>query len=37
MAIRGTGIHTNVKYWIKPNIENRIKCERNESLFPQHR
>ena len=23
---RGPGIHDNVKYWIKPNIENRIKC-----------
>ena len=22
---RGDGIHANVKYWIKPNIENRIK------------
>jgi thioredoxin reductase (NADPH) len=22
---RGPGIHANVKYWIKPNIENRIK------------
>ena len=22
---RGPGIHKNVKYWIKPNIENRIK------------
>lgn len=22
---RGEGIHKNVKYWIKPNIENRIK------------
>lgn len=22
---RGTGIHNHVKYWIKPNIENRIK------------
>ena len=22
---RGAGIHQNVKYWIKPNIENRIK------------
>ena len=22
---RGEGIHANVKYWIKPNIENRIK------------
>jgi thioredoxin reductase (NADPH) len=22
---RGPGIHNNVKYWIKPNIENRVK------------
>lgn len=25
MAIRSEGIHKNVKYWIRPNIENRIK------------
>jgi thioredoxin reductase (NADPH) len=25
MIHRGPGIHNNVKYWIKPNIENRIK------------
>ena len=25
MIHRGPGIHHNVKYWIKPNIENRIK------------
>jgi thioredoxin reductase (NADPH) len=25
MVYRGEGIHKNVKYWIKPNIENRIK------------
>ncbi len=25
MVHRGTGISNNVKYWIKPNIENRIK------------
>jgi thioredoxin reductase (NADPH) len=25
MVIRGGAIHNNVKYWIKPNIENRIK------------
>ncbi|MSV35473.1 MAG: YpdA family putative bacillithiol disulfide reductase [Bryobacterales bacterium] len=25
MVHRGPGIHKNVKYWIKPNIENRIK------------
>src|SRR5947209_20317442 len=25
MVHRGPGIHNNVKYWIKPDIENRIK------------
>ncbi len=25
MVHRGTDIHQNVKYWLKPNIENRIK------------
>jgi len=25
MVVRGAGISHNVKYWIKPNIENRIK------------
>ncbi len=25
MVHRGPGVHQNVKYWIKPNIENRIK------------
>jgi len=25
MVHRGSGIHQNVKYWIKPDIENRIK------------
>ena len=25
MAIRGEGLYENTKYWIKPNIENRIK------------
>ncbi len=25
LAARGPGIHPHVKYWIKPNIENRIK------------
>lgn len=25
MAIRGSGIYEKTKYWIKPNIENRIK------------
>lgn len=25
MVHRGTEIHSNVKYWLKPNIENRIK------------
>jgi thioredoxin reductase (NADPH) len=26
MLHRGDAIHQNVKYWLKPNIENRIKC-----------
>lgn len=30
---RGEGIHQNVKYWIKPNIENRIKDGEIEAYF----
>jgi thioredoxin reductase (NADPH) len=30
---RGPGIHNNVKYWIKPNIENRIKCGEIKAFF----
>lgn len=30
---RGEGIHHNVKYWIKPNIENRIKNREIEGYF----
>ncbi|HVO99882.1 MAG TPA: YpdA family putative bacillithiol disulfide reductase [Bryobacteraceae bacterium] len=30
---RGEGIHQNVKYWIKPNIENRIKSGEIEAYF----
>jgi thioredoxin reductase (NADPH) len=33
MVIRGAGIHANVKYWIKPNIENRIKCGEIKAYF----
>jgi thioredoxin reductase (NADPH) len=33
MVIRGAGIHHNVKYWIKPNIENRIKCGEVKAYF----
>jgi len=33
MAIREKGIHANVKYWIKPNIENRIKCGEIKAYF----
>ena len=32
MAIRGGDIHENVKYWIRPNIVNRIK----EGSIPAH-
>jgi thioredoxin reductase (NADPH) len=30
---RGPGIHQNVKYWIKPNIENRIKNGEIKAYF----
>jgi thioredoxin reductase (NADPH) len=30
---RGDGIHRNVKYWIKPNIENRIKSGEIPACF----
>jgi thioredoxin reductase (NADPH) len=30
---RGPGIHSNVKYWIKPNIENRIKSGEIKAFF----
>ena len=30
---RGPGIHQNVKYWIKPDIENRIKNREVTALF----
>jgi len=33
MVHRGEGIHNNVKYWIKPNIENRIKAGEVKAYF----
>jgi thioredoxin reductase (NADPH) len=33
MVHRGEGIHKNVKYWIKPNIENRIKSAEIPAFF----
>jgi thioredoxin reductase (NADPH) len=33
MVHRGPGIHNNVKYWIKPNIENRIKNNEIPAYF----
>jgi thioredoxin reductase (NADPH) len=33
MIHRGPGIHHNVKYWIKPNIENRIKNREIPAYF----
>jgi thioredoxin reductase (NADPH) len=33
---RGPGIHNNVKYWIKPNIENRIKSGEIKAYFHSH-
>jgi thioredoxin reductase (NADPH) len=33
MVVRGAGISHNVKYWIKPNIENRIKNGEIQAYF----
>jgi thioredoxin reductase (NADPH) len=33
MVHRGDAIHQNVKYWIKPNIENRIKSGEIKAYF----
>src|SRR5277367_6128174 len=33
---RGPGIHRHVKYWIKPDIENRIKAGEVTALFDSH-
>ena len=33
MVHRGPGIHNNVKYWIKPDIENRIKNGEVKAYF----
>lgn len=33
MVVRGSGISNNVKYWIKPNIENRIKVGEVKAYF----
>jgi thioredoxin reductase (NADPH) len=30
---RGSGMHSHVKYWIKPDIENRIKAGQVRALF----
>jgi len=36
MSIRGGEIHPHVKYWIKPNIENRIKNGEIPAYFHSH-
>ena len=33
---RGAGISDRVKYWIKPNIENRIKSGEVKAYFHSH-
>lgn len=33
MVHRGAAVSNNVKYWIKPNIENRIKCGEVKAYF----
>ena len=34
---RESQLHHHVKYWIKPDLENRIKSGRDRSLLQQHR
>jgi thioredoxin reductase (NADPH) len=36
MVHRGAGISNSVKYWIKPNIENRIKSGEVKAYFHSH-
>jgi thioredoxin reductase (NADPH) len=36
MVHRGEGIHRHVKYWIKPNIENRIRAGEIKAYFGSH-
>ena len=33
---RGAQMHNHVKYWVRPDIENRIKAGRNQRLLRQH-
>jgi thioredoxin reductase (NADPH) len=33
---RDAGMHQQVKYWIKPDIENRIKCGQIKAYFNSH-
>jgi thioredoxin reductase (NADPH) len=33
---RGAGLHEHVKYWIKPDLENRIKAGEIKALFNSH-
>jgi thioredoxin reductase (NADPH) len=33
MVHRGTGLHPHIKYWIKPDIENRIKSGEIQGFF----
>ncbi|HKU20541.1 MAG TPA: YpdA family putative bacillithiol disulfide reductase [Terriglobales bacterium] len=36
MVVREEGIHSHVKYWIKPDIENRIKNGEIQAFFRSH-
>jgi len=33
MVYRGTQIHPNVKYWVRPDVENRIKSGEITAYF----
>ncbi len=36
LVYRGSQLHHHVKYWIKPDLENRIKNGRDRSVLQQH-
>jgi len=33
LLVRGTDLGTSIKYWVKPDIENRIKAEQIQAIF----
>jgi thioredoxin reductase (NADPH) len=36
LLVRGADLGTSIKYWVKPDIENRIKAEQIRAIFKAH-